>query len=123
MNSLRQPPNKNGELPIFVKWLEFLKWLLPSLEKFPKKSRFTITNRIENLALDIVELLIEAKYQKEKVHLLKKANLCLEKIRVLFRICHDMKLFSTKAYNFSAKGINEVGILLGGWLKQQKGRR
>ncbi|MCZ0931661.1 MAG: diversity-generating retroelement protein Avd [Oligoflexia bacterium] len=122
MKSLRQP-QQNEELILFVKWLEFLKWLLPALEKFPKKSRFTITNRIENLALDIVELFIEAKYQKEKVHLLKKANLYLEKIRVLFRISYDRKLFSTKAYNFSAKGINEVGILLGGWLKQQKARR
>ena len=123
MNSLHQRPNKNKELVLFVKWLEFLKWLLPVLEKFPKKSRFTITSRIENIALDIVELLITAKYQKEKRHLLEKANICLEKMRVLFRISHDMKLISTKAYNFSAKGINEVGILLGGWLKQQKGRR
>ena len=123
MNSLRRPPNKNEEFILFVKWLEFLKWLLQALEKFPKKSRFTITNRIENLALDIVELFIEAKYQKEKRHLLKKANLCLEKIRVLFRISHDMKLTSTRAYNFSAKSINEVGALLGGWLKQQEGRK
>ena len=123
MNSLRQAPSKNKELILFVKWLEFLKWLLPALEKFPKKSRFTITNRIGNLALDIVELFIEAKYQKEKIHLLKKANLYLEKIRVLFRISHDMKFISTKAYNFSSKGINEIGILLGGWLKQQKARR
>ena len=123
MNNLRQPLNKSEELIIFVKWLEFLKWLLPTLEKFPKKSRFTITSRIENLALDIVELLIEAKYQKEKKHLLERTNLYLEKMRVLFRISHDMKLISTKAYNFSSKRINEVGILLGGWLKQQKGRR
>ena len=50
MNSLHKPPHKNKELVLFVKWLEFLKWLLPALEKFPKKSRFTMTSRIENLA-------------------------------------------------------------------------
>ena len=48
--------HQSDELLIFVKWIEFLKWFLPALEKFPKKSRFTITNRVENIALDIVEL-------------------------------------------------------------------
>lgn len=120
MSTQHSDPNKNKELPIFVKWLEFLKWLLPTLEKFPKKSRFTITNRIENMALDIVELLIEAKYSKEKRPILRKINLHLEKIRILLRISHEIKLISTKSYNFAGKGINDVGIMLGGWLKQQE---
>ena len=67
--------HQNSELPIFVKWIEFLKWFLPTLEKFPKKLRFTITNRVENIALDIVELLIEAKYSREKRILLKNKSL------------------------------------------------
>ena len=78
--------HQRAELPIFVKWVEFLKWFLPTLEKFPKKSRFTITNRVENIALDIVELLIEARYSREKRSLLRKINLDLEKIRILLRV-------------------------------------
>ena len=122
MNNPHNHSRKNEELSLFVKWLEFLKWFLPTLEKFPKKSRFTITNRIENMALDIVEFLIEAKYQREKRVVLKKVNLSLEKMRVLLRISHDAKLISTKSYNFATKSINEVGMMLGGWLKQQKDR-
>ncbi len=117
------PPRKNKELSLFVKWLEFLKWLLPTLEKFPKKSRFTVTNRIENIALDIVEFLVEAKYQSEKKLLLKKINLSLEKMRVLFRISHDARLISAKSYHFATKNINSAGKELGGWLKQQKDRK
>ena len=119
MNLQNNQFRRNEELPIFVKWLEFLKWLLPTLEKFPKKSRFTITNRVENMALDIVEFLIEAKYSKEKRPILRRANLYLEKMRILLRISHETKLFSTKSYNFASKNINEVGAMLGGWLKQQ----
>jgi hypothetical protein len=121
MNISHDHLRENEELSIFVKWTEFLKWFLPTLEKFPKKSRFTITNRIENMALDIVELLIEAKYKKEKKFILKKVNLQLEKIRILLRISCEEKLISTKSYNFAVKSINEVGMMLGGWLKQQKG--
>ena len=66
MSNQGSKPHQNAELPIFVKWVEFLKWFLPTLENFPKKARFTITSRIENIALDIVERLIEAKYSREK---------------------------------------------------------
>ena len=122
MNTQHSNPRKNEELPIFVKWLEFLKWFFPTLEKFPKKARFTITSRIENIALDIVELLIEAKYSREKKPILRKINLYLEKIRILLRISHETKLISTKSYNFASRGINEVGMMLGGWLRQQERR-
>ncbi len=113
---------QSEELPIFVKWLEFLKWLLPILEKFPKKSRFTITNRIENTALNVVELLIEAKYSRDKRPMLKKVNLCFEKMRILLRVSHEMKLIPTKSYHFASKSINETGMMLGGWIRQQSAR-
>ena len=114
--------DEKEDLPIFVKWMEFLKWFLPVLEKFPKRTRFTITNRMENISLDILELLIEARYSKDKRTSLKKVNLYLEKIRILFRLSHETKLVSTKTYNHASKSINEVGMMLGGWLRQQ-GRR
>lgn len=52
------------EFQIFIKWSEFLKWLLNTTEKFPKKVRFTFTTRIDNLALDILEDIIEFRYDK-----------------------------------------------------------
>ena len=122
MNTQLNKIDKKEDLPIFVKWMEFLKWFLPVLEKFPKRTRFTITNRMENISLDILELLIEARYSKDKRTSLKKVNLYLEKIRILFRLSHETKLVSTKTYNHASKSINEVGMMLGGWLRQQ-GRR
>ncbi len=114
---LSNKTNSGKELPIFVKWLEFLKWFLPTLEKFPKKFRFTLSTRMENLSLELVELLIEAKYSKEKGVFLRKANLNLEKIRILMRISHELKIMPTKSYHFASKQINEVGTMLGGWMK------
>ena len=71
------------------------------------------------MALDIVEFLIEAKYSKNKRPILRRINLYLEKIRILLRISHEIKLLSTKSYHFASKGINEVGTMLGGWIKAQ----
>jgi hypothetical protein len=39
---------------------KFLMWLAPTLEKFPRSHKFTIGDRIEVLALDVLEALIEA---------------------------------------------------------------
>jgi len=110
------------ELPIFTKWMEFLKWLLPTTDHMPKKVRFTLSNRINNLALDLVEDLVEARYSKNKVSALRSANFRLEKLRVLLRVCFESNLLAQKSYKHAVYSINEVGKMLGGWLKQQEVR-
>ena len=110
------------ELPIFVEWMEFLSWLLATTEKFPKHVRFTLSQRIENLALDVVEDLVEARYTRSKKDVLRRANLRLEKIRVLLRICHTKHYLPNKGYRHAMTKVEDVGRMLGGWVKQQEGR-
>lgn len=109
----------DGELPVFVKWMEFLEWLLATTNKFPQKTRFSFGQRIEGLALDVVEDLVEARYSRDKRALLKRANLRLEKLRVLLRLSHRMHYLSHEGYEYAARAINESGRMLGGWIKQQ----
>lgn len=108
------------DLPIFIKWMDFLKWLLVTIDGFPKKARFNFSDRLTNLSLQIVEDLVEARYSKNKGPFLRRANLNLEKIRILMRICFELRFFSRKAYEHSSFLINEVGKMLGGWMKQQQ---
>jgi len=122
MEDPRETSNNDKDLPIFVKWLDFLKWLLLTTDKFPKKARFTFSDRINNLALNIVEDLVEARYTKQRGILLARTNLNLEKLRVLIRISYELKFFSFKAYEQATYSINEVGRMLGGWLKQQESK-
>ncbi|MCP4379508.1 MAG: diversity-generating retroelement protein Avd [bacterium] len=110
---------KHDEPIIFVKWMEFLKWLLPQLENFPKRVRFTLANRLDNLALDLVEDLIEARYTHDKQPILRRANLRLEKLRVLLRISYEQRYLSYNSYEHATRAVNEVGRMLGGWIKQQ----
>ena len=78
------------EPPLFLLWYDFSKWLLNKAEKFPKKIRFSFSNRIDNLALDIFEGIIEARYSKNKKEILRRIDLSLEKLRLLLRMCHDI---------------------------------
>lgn len=113
---------KVDELPIFTKWLEFLEWLLPTVEKFPKRIRFTFADRINNLALDVAESLVEARYSREKRAILLAVNLKLEKLRVLLRLCHRLRYLPHQSYSFAMRQLDEIGRMLGGWIKQRGGK-
>ena len=108
---------------ILSRWMEFLEWLLPTTEKFPKRVRFTFADRINNLALDIVEDLVEARYTRDKRLLLQRVNLRLEKLRILLRLCHRLRYLPHQGYEHASRSLNEVGRMLGGWIKQQEGRQ
>ena len=62
------------EPQLFVLWYDFSKWLLDKTEKFPKKVRFSFSNRIDNLALDIIEGIIEARYSRNKKDILRRID-------------------------------------------------
>ena len=105
------------------KLYDFIQWLLPQVAKFPRSHKFTLGDRIINLVLDTLQLLIKATYRKQKVELLQEANLNLEQLRYLIRLCKDLNLLGLKRYEYASKGVNEVGKLIGGWIKQQQRRQ
>ena len=106
------------ELKLFVKWVDFINWLLDTTDKFPKKIRFSFTSRIDNLALDILENIIELRYDREQKKTgFMRINIRFEKLRVLLRICHEKQYLSNRQYEHAATCINEVGRMTAGWLK------
>lgn len=107
----------NEDYPVFVKWYKILDWILCRTEKYPRNVRYSLSGRINDIAFDILENIIEAIYSKQKVHILKQTNLYIEKLRVLFRISSERKYISLKQYEFIALEINEFGRMVGGWIK------
>ncbi len=101
---------------------DFIKWAIPHIAKFPRNQRYTLGERIENILFGLLELLIEAQYSKDKVAVLKKANFEIEKMRYLFRLCHDLRLINLKTYELSSRSLMDIGAQIGGWIKQQAGR-
>jgi hypothetical protein len=112
--------SSHRELPLFVQWSDFLEWLLAATEKFPKSARFALTSRIEALALDVLEDIVEARYSRQKAEVLRRANLRLEKMRVLLRVCHSRRYLATNSFEHAARAIDKAGRMLGGWRKQQE---
>ena len=112
-----------GEAQAVTRIYDILKWLLPQVSKLPRSHKFTLGDRITNLGLDVLMLLVEANYTRNKTELLQQANLKLEQLRYLLRLCKDLELFSLKRYGYISRQINEAGNQIGGWLKYQRERR
>ena len=106
--------------PALERMFQFLKWLLPTVEKFPRAHKFTLGDRIENGALKVQERLIEATYTRHNEAMLAQANLELEKLRFLFRLAAELHLLDLRRYEFASRAIDEVGRLVGGWIKAQR---
>ncbi|MBC8177481.1 MAG: diversity-generating retroelement protein Avd [Deltaproteobacteria bacterium] len=107
------------DFPIFVRWSDATDWILDTVEKFPKSVRFTISGRIGNMTLDVMEGIIEAIYTKDRSHILERLNLRIEKLRVMFRISYRRKYISRSQYEHVSEILDETGKMLGGWRKRQ----
>ena len=108
------------EIDAITKLYDYLLWIVPKLDKFPRSQKFVFGDRIETQALDILDLLIEAAYSRSKTAILRSANLKLEQLRYLVRLAKDLKLLSLKSYEFSARAIDGIGTSIGGWLRHAR---
>jgi len=109
-----------NDFPLFVHWYKTLDYILERCEKMPVNTRFTIANRIATLAVENIEYITDAIYRKEKRIYLENMNRNLEKLRILFRLCHDRRYISTQQYGYISEQLNESGKMVGGWLKTCK---
>ena len=109
----------NNAPVIITKVYDFLLYLIPQIADLPRSQRYLLGDRLELAAFDVLELLLEACYSQPKLPLLKTANIKLEKIRYYIRLSKDLKLINLHRYEMLSKMVNEIGMQLGGWIKQQ----
>ena len=107
----------NENYPIIVKTYNLTRWYIEKLAKLPRNHRFTLGEKIQNTLLDLLMLLSDAIYSKDKQVLLQEANKSLEKLRILSRLMKDLNLLPIESYRFVSTSIDEIGKMLGGWMR------
>jgi hypothetical protein len=111
-----------AEMEVITKAYDLIVWSSQHLARFPRSHRFTLGDRLAHRLYDVLELLIRARYERERAATLKSVNLELELLRFQFRLAKDLKCLSLESYGAAARALNEVGRLVGGWLKQTAAR-
>ncbi len=108
------------ELPILQKTYDLIKWYVPLLNKLPRDQRFLLGNRIITGLYELLEGLIVARYQRDKLPQLRQLNSKLEILRYQTRLLLDFDLLSHRRYQYVSQLINAIGTDLGGWIRQQE---
>lgn len=102
---------------VLTKLHDLLLYIIPQLAKFPRDQKFILGDRIETKLLDVQEQCLRAYYSKEKRAHLIEANMGLEMVRHLVRLSLDLRLLSNHRYEVISSKIDEVGRMIGGWMK------
>ncbi|MFA5987882.1 MAG: diversity-generating retroelement protein Avd [Candidatus Paceibacterota bacterium] len=112
------------DIPIFKKTYELYKEFYSLRNSVARQNRYTIWQRCENLILDILENILWASQlsKTEKLPILEKTSLRLNFLRVFFRLCKEIKVIDNKKYVLLEEDVDEIGRMLGGWIKSTKDR-
>ena len=106
-------------LPVLEKTKDTYKLWFNYRDTFPKKSRYTLGDKIDKLFLDILELLNLAMYQniESKIITLSKTILKLDALRFFLTISWEVKLLDNQKYISLSENVHELGKIIGGWKK------
>ena len=110
------------ELKILSKVYDMILYGNQCLKHFPKHEKHVMAADIRRSMYRMLQLIIRAnkKYQKRPV--LEEIDVELDTLRTLIRLAadKDLKYLHLKKYEHWSKLLNEIGRMLGGWLKTTK---
>ena len=98
-----------AEMPIFAKTYDFLAWLVPLTNNFPRAQRHTVTQRLLDAALSFLERLVDANTVRgqARVKLLEAADAELDKVRLYLRLAHHGRWIPPGQYAHAGRLIAE----------------
>ncbi len=112
------------DIPIFKKIYDLYKDFYNLRLAVPKQDRYTLWQKCESLLIDVLEGIIFASQQSksEKLPTLEKTSVKLNFLRVCIRLMKDVKAIDGKKYIIIEANLDEIGRMLGGWIKSTKDR-
>jgi len=114
----------SGGSPIFIKTFDMLVWLLEHTKKYPKHQRFVMAQRMEQAALSFQDSIVWATKAppRQREGALLDADYHLERLKLYNRLAVQLRLSSPGQHEHLARMLDELGRLLGGWLRTVRGR-
>ena len=112
------------DIPIFKKTYDLYKTFYGYRASVPKQDRYTIWQKCEELLLEVLEGILYASQttKVEKLPFLERASMKLNFLRVFIRLMKDIKAIDSKKYIATGANLDEIGRMLGGWIRSTKER-
>ncbi len=109
-------------ISIIQKTYRFFLTVYSCSKYFPKKDRYTLGQKIEQMTLELLELLFTANTVtgQERLAVQKQIDLKLKILKTMVRLCFDVQAMDQKRYLHLEGLLQEIGRMLGGWIKETK---
>lgn len=110
------------ELKILQKTYDMILYGNICLRQFPKHEKHVMAADIRQSMYRLLELIVRANKKYHKKTTLQDIDVELEVLRTYIRLASDqeLKYLPLKKYENWAKMLNEIGRMLGGWMKAFK---
>jgi hypothetical protein len=96
---------------LFQKTYDLVKWVYPAMNKFPRKQRLVLSQRIEVTTIRILELTIDLS-ERDTAANRKKIIHEVHKLQILFRLCKDLSYLDFKRYEYVSSLLTEISQIL-----------
>ena len=106
-------------MPVIQRFIAVYKIWDELRNNFPKKSRYKLGVKIDELFLDTIELLFMAGSlgRAHKLPALQKASGKLDLLKFFMQMSWEIKILNDKKYIILSSHLSEIGKMLGGWKK------
>lgn len=110
------------DIPIFKRIYDLYKLFYGYRNVMSKQDRYTIWQRCDGIMLEVLESIMAASQmaKREKLPVLERASVKLNFLRVFIRLMHETKGIDMKKYVALQELIDEIGRMLGGWIRSVK---
>lgn len=113
---------KKSELPVIARTTDLLGWTLRHLERFPRSHRYGLGLRIETKLYDLLDLLIDAKFTRQKQDLLRDAATTAQQLRILIRTARDLRILAMGSHRHACIELEAVAESIQSWRRYQASR-
>lgn len=110
---------KSG-LIILQRAKDAMKYLYTSWVKYPRSEKLGFVVDYKKCLFQFLIYVITAQKKYFKKTTLQDADVQLELLRLFNDLSYDMRFIDEKRYQLISERFNEIGRLLGGWIKSQK---
>ena len=110
------------EPQLLLAWERLTAELMQDTRRFSASFRHNLAHYVNQVLLDGLCLVAQVGYlvPSEKTRSLHTLDGKTAQLRVLVRQCYTQQALGAKRYEYHQNSINELGKMIGGWLKYQQ---
>ena len=111
-----------SHLPIYIKTYEFIKFVYRVVQQFRKEYKYTLGAELQQIIWRTLDEIIRTNSlpDSEKKEGIKKISQLFDKFKIRFRFAYEIGLLTDKKFSIAQKEMEEIGKMIGGWIKWAK---